>query len=109
MSEKNITAIKINQTVDITKRVRQIAAELGCEPPSHYLSIPLGLLAIELKRIASLNECMIKSWTALDGTGYTEIVLPDLKIIGSFVLPTETEAIVFTFKWLADNQYLRRV
>jgi len=109
MSNK-ITKIQIEPGVDATKRVRQIAAEFGPEAPSHYLAIPVGILILDLKRIAISSGCVIKSWIHLDGMAYAEILYPPLREedVVQIIVPLETQAVVFAFKWLADKQLLKK-
>ena len=101
----------------ITKRVRQIANEIDSEYINEYSDMSLEVLAFRLKLLAYNFNCYIQSWISgapedvnkgvvecYNAEDYNEENEDTWELITA---PTEPEAIIVAFKWLADKQYFK--
>jgi hypothetical protein len=107
----DIMIIADNRLIErMLKRVRQIAGEVSNEEsPEYYLQCSSLVLAFELKRIAIKYNCYIQSWVTFNDAcaeGYNADTRDD-EDASTYCLiaaPTEPEAVVVAFLWLADRQ-----
>jgi len=105
--------MKVENTSPVIKRVRQIADEIDAGYIDEYKEMPVEVLAFRLKLLASEHNCYIKSWVYQDKElpGIAECYCAadyeeeDEDTWELFTQETEAEAIIASFKWLADRGY----